>query len=115
MISILAKARALLPDAAVAAGLRELFNRRFKAVGEMTVLQLDAVKKTAACELQLAGEAELLKITVDRYEVLTSGDKTHLVILEIRTSRPWINSIIAELLQREALKIEIPKAARALL
>ena len=103
----------LLPDSAVALGVREYFNSRHGAWGTMTALRIDTKNKKAALDLELKGETLPLNVNVERYELTTVGDKTFIEIVEINTSREWVNVLARDFLQDK--KFEVPEAVRAIL
>ncbi len=113
LTSIIETVRPLLPDSATAWAVRQYVNHRLKLFGQMTTLQIDAAKRTASFDLELKGETQPLRVTVDRYELTTVGDKTFVEIKEFHTSREWINLLAREFLKGK--KFEVPEAAKALL
>src|SRR5258708_6113869 len=113
--SLLETTRPLIPDSAVAWGVREYFNRKFQFLGTMTTLQIDAAKKTALIELDLKGESQPVRITINRYELKADGDQTCLDIKEIQISREWLNSLAAEFLKQGKLNFTVPDAFKIVL
>ena len=102
-----------IPDSAVALGVREYFNRRHGTWGTLTALQIDTKKQKAILDLELKGETRPLHITVERYELTTTGDKNFIEIKEFNTSREWLNVLAREFLKGE--KLEVPEAVGAIL
>jgi hypothetical protein len=111
--TLLEKVRPLLPDSAVAWGAREYFNQRYRSLGQMTTLQIDSANKKATFELDLKGETQPLHITIDRYELTSTGDKTFVEFKEFKTSREWINLVAGDFLKGK--KFEVPDLMKALL
>ncbi len=103
----------LVPDSAVALGGREYFNRRHGTWGTLTSLQIDTKNQKAALDLELKGETRPLRITVERYELTTIGDKNFIEIKEFDTSREWLNVLARDFLKGK--KLEVPEAVRAIL
>jgi hypothetical protein len=113
LTSIFETVRPLLPDSAVAWGAREYFNHRYQSLGQMTTLQIDSANKKASFDLELKGESQPLHITINRYELTTTGDKTLIEIKEFHTSREWINVVAGNFLKGK--KFEVPEVVKALL
>ena len=103
----------LVPDSALALGVREYFNRRHGTWGTMTALQIDTKNRKAILDLELRGETQPLHVAIERYELTTSGDKIFIEIIEINTSREWINALARDLLKGK--KLEVPETVRAVL
>jgi hypothetical protein len=113
LTSVIETLRPLVPDSAAAWAVRQYINYRFEPIGQMTTLQIDAAKKTAVFELDLKGESQSLRVSIDRYELTSVGDKTFVEIQDFQTSREWINYIGRELLKGR--KFEVPEVAKAVL
>jgi len=113
LTTIVETIRPLVPDSAAAWAVRQYLNHRYEPIGKMTTLQIDAAKKTATFDLDLKGETQPLRITVNRYELSTVGDKTFVEIKDFTTSREWINYIAREFLKGR--KFEVPEVAKAVL
>ena len=113
LTSVIDTLRPLLPDSAAVWAVRRYFNHRYEPIGQMTTLQIDAAKKSATFEFELKGETQPLRVSINRYEVTTAGDKTILEIKEFETSREWINYVAREFLRGR--KFEVPEVARAVL
>ncbi|HWY78459.1 MAG TPA: hypothetical protein VN281_22790 [Verrucomicrobiae bacterium] len=111
--SLIETLRPLLPDSAAAWAVRKYINHCCEPIGQMTTLQIDPAKKTAVFELDLKGETQSLRVSIDRYELTTVGEKTFVEVKDFQTSREWINYIARELLKGR--KFELPEAAKALL
>ena len=79
----------------------------------MTTLQIDSANKKATLDLELKGETQPLRVTIDRYELTTQEDKTFLEIKELATSREWINVLVGEFLKGK--KFEVPEVVKAVL
>jgi len=102
-----------VPDSAVALGAREYFNRRHGTWGTLTALQINTKNQKAILDLELKGETRPLHITVERYELTTTGDKNFIEIKEFNTSREWLNVLAREFLKGK--KLEVPEAVGAIL
>jgi hypothetical protein len=111
--SILKTIRPLLPDSTVEWGAREYFNHRYAPFGIMTTLQIDSTAKKASMDLELKGESQPLRVTINRYELSTVGDKTLIEIKELQTSREWINLLAEQFLKGK--KFEVPEIVKAVL
>lgn len=79
----------------------------------MTTLQIDSANKKATLDLELKGETQPLRVTIDCYELTTLGEKTFLEIKELTTSREWINILAKEFFKGK--KFEVPEVVKAVL
>ncbi|MDB6124979.1 MAG: hypothetical protein JWQ71_3972 [Pedosphaera sp.] len=113
LTSILKSVRPLIPDSAREWGAREYFNHRYKTLGTMTTLQIDSANKKATLDLELKGETQPLKVTINRYELTAVGNKTFIEIKELQTSREWINVLAGQFVKGK--KFEVPEMVKALL
>jgi hypothetical protein len=113
LTSVIESLRPLLPDSAAAWAARKYINHRCESIGQMTTLQIDAAKKTAVFEFDLKGETQPLRVSIERYELTSAGDKTFVEIKDFHTSREWINYIARGLLNGR--KFEVPEVAKAVL
>jgi hypothetical protein len=111
--SILKAVRPLVPDAAVQWGAREYFNHRYNSLGTMTTLQIDSTNKKASFDLELKGETQPVRITINQYELTTVGDKTLIEVREVNTSREWLTVLARQFLLGK--KFEVPEVVRAVL
>ncbi len=113
LTAILKAVGPLVPAPVVGWGVREYFNRNYKSLGTMTTLQIDSTNKRATLDLELKGETQPLRVTINRYELTSTGDKIFLEIKEFSTSREWINFLAGGLLKGR--KFEVPEIAKAVL
>jgi hypothetical protein len=111
--SIVKAVEPLLPGSAREWAARQYFNHKYSYFGVMTTLQIDSTNKKATLELELKGETQPLRVTIDRYELTTVGEKTFLEIKELTTSREWINVFAGKFLKGK--KFEIPEVVKAVL
>lgn len=113
LTSLIKAVAPLVPDSAVAMGVREYFNRQHGTWGTLTALQIDTKNQKAILDLELKGETRPLHITVERYELTTTGGKSFIEIKEFNTSREWLNVLARNFLKGK--KLEVPEAVRAIL
>ena len=103
----------LLPGPAREWAARQYFNHQYSNFGVMTTLQIDSANKKATLDLELKGETQPLRVTINRYELTTQEDKTFLEIKELTTSREWINILAGEFLKGK--KFEVPEVVKVVL
>jgi hypothetical protein len=102
--------RPAMPAALIEFSLKEYLNRRYSEVGTVWELKLDLEAKRISLEIELKGETEPVKFTVERYEVSESDGKLFLEILDITASRQWLQALTPLLLKGK--KIALPPMAR---
>lgn len=89
---------------AIRRGVNLLVKERY---GELRTLRVDAQNRSLSMEVLLNGETEAVAIEVGTYEILDRGDHPHLVLREIRVSRPWMHELARS--YGEGLPIRIPR------
>lgn len=62
-------------------------------VGRVMEAKLDSTRKTIHLVVELKGESQPFKATLDGYEILLSGDKRLLRIKGLSTSKPWMDDL----------------------
>jgi hypothetical protein len=73
---------------------KQYLNSKFGRFGRMLDLKVDSKEKTIRAEVLLKGEKEPIEIRIGHYEVRTEGS-SGLALSSIKTSRPWIDEVIA--------------------
>ena len=111
--TILKAVRPLVPDAAVQWGAREFFNHRYNLLGTMTTLQIDSTNKKASFDLELKGETQPVRITINQYKLTSEGGKTLIEVTDIDTSREWLTVLARQFMNGK--KFEVPEVVRAVL
>ena len=61
-----------------------------KPYGQLTHFKLDSDQRSAEIELVLNGEVQPLRVAIQRFEIIPSGDDVFVVIHEMITSRAWL-------------------------
>jgi len=107
--------RPLVSDQTTGWGLREYLNYKIKPLGMITTLQIDTAGQKGSLEINLKGETQPVRITLNRYELTAEGDKHFLEIKDIQTSREWMTVVAVELAKSGKLKFEVPEMAKTLL
>ena len=102
--------RPVMPAALIEFSLKEYLNRRYSDIATIRELKLDLDAKRISLEIGLKGEAEPVKINVERYEVSESDGKLYLEVLDVTASREWLNALAPLLLKGK--KIALPPMAR---
>jgi hypothetical protein len=111
--TILKAVRPLVPDAAVQWGAREFFNHRYNSFGTMTTLQIDSTSKKASFDLELKGESQPVRMTINQYKLTTAGGQTFIEVTDIDTSREWLTVLARQFMNGK--KFEVPEVVRAVL
>lgn len=61
--------------------------------GELLSLKLDSRSRSMSLEVLLKGETERVMIEVGAVEVAGQPDAPHLILRQIRVSRPWLHEL----------------------
>jgi len=78
--------------------------------GKATKLRINSAAKTAALELQLKGEPDLVQIKISSYELIKREDGSYATIKEMDTSKEWLTILAEQHLLNRPLKLP-PQAA----
>jgi hypothetical protein len=95
-----------LKDSALSKGTKTAINTQIKEFGRMLKFDLDSKTKSITLEVMLEGEKEPLEVEVSRYELEEENGKYLLKLYGVKTSRAWINTLVARYL--EGRKFDIP-------
>ncbi|ACB77322.1 hypothetical protein [Opitutus terrae] len=81
-------------DAITSRAARTFLNQRMARYGEIQSLQLDSKNKSGEVVCTLIGEAEPIKIRIDRYEVRQNGGETLVRLGQFTCNRPWLENLL---------------------
>jgi hypothetical protein len=95
-----------LKDSALSKGTKTAINTQIKEFGRMLKFDLDSKTKSITLEVMLEGEKEPLEVEVSRYELEEENGKYLLKLYGVKTSRAWINTLVARYL--EGREFDIP-------
>jgi len=83
-----------------------------KGYGKMLKLDLDSKKKSLEAQIMLKGEKEPLEVKVNHYELFEKDGKYYLRLTGIRTSREWIDVLVASFIEGKAFEIPMEYAQK---
>ncbi|MEO6054264.1 MAG: hypothetical protein ABIP97_09650 [Chthoniobacterales bacterium] len=89
--------------------LKALLNHKFKDLGEIIRLNLDAKTRSVAISANLVGETAAIDLTVD-YTIEKTEDRSYFIPQKVECSRRWVTLLAAQLIQNKAPRVEIPRA-----
>ena len=69
---------------------------RLQPYGRMLNLSIDSKTKRIRLEILLKGETEPVQITIDEYQITSSGGADFLLIKQASASREWINALLQD-------------------
>jgi hypothetical protein len=81
------------------------FSKQFKGAGKVIDLKIDFKEKKAKCELKLNGENELVKLSLDGFELITTGDEYFINITSAKISREWLQTLVNQFAVGKPIKI----------
>jgi hypothetical protein len=82
-----------------------------EGIGKITALSIDKPNKSATATLRLKGESKSIKIVVNKYTIKGGN----LVIKELTTDRPWLNTIVNMYAIDKSFSLPDPELARLFL
>ena len=88
---------------------RRYFNHKMKSFGARTNLEIDSENKNISLDLELNGEAELIRMTISNYRLVENGKCTFFEVGDISASRAWINALLAEPAVKQKIKEVLAK------
>ncbi len=100
-------------DAAIQTAFNTWVRRKTQAIRHMTNLRIDSRERRISLELDLVGEPEPLRVEVGEYVLSDEGGRTWIEVRGVRTSKPWLDILAAEILKGR--RFEVPGAVRAVL
>lgn len=77
-----------------------------KPYGKMLNLSIDSKTKTLTCTILPKGEQEPIRIEIPRYDIEKRGEKTVLVIQEVKVSREWMDTLAAQFFAGKKIPLE---------
>ncbi len=100
-----------LKDMIASTGIRKVINGYITGIGEVDKFDLDQKKKNIFISLNLKGEDKPVTIAINKYELLRKGDLLFIRILDVSSSKPWLEAAIkkygSELIQVPAKYADI--------
>ena len=84
-----------------------------KAYGVLKQLKLDTKRRTIDAELELAGEAQPVRVQINGYEIIEEEDAAYLILKDVNTSREGLTTLAHDFAVDRRLKL--PDAARTYL
>lgn len=90
---------------ALSVAVKQVVNIKIAKFGEVSHLEFDTHAKTIDIEVQLKGEAELLKVFVDQYDVTEENAQHYLVVKQIRSSKEWLSSVLEAYVNNEKFAV----------
>jgi hypothetical protein len=94
----------IFSDFAAGAARAAINSTYLQPYGTLTELDIDATQKSAFLKLELKGEVQPLEIRIIRYELIERGEDTFINILEVQTSRAWLNTLLREHLLEKVIQ-----------
>jgi hypothetical protein len=93
-------------DRLLSSGVRDRVNHLLKPYGAMLDLQINTTSQSISLSVLLKGEQNPVKVTVDRYEIISEEGKSYVQLSGVDTSREWLTALAREKLAGQ--KIPVP-------
>ena len=84
---------------------KALINRKIKAFGSVTSLQIDSKQRTISAQLALKGEAQPIALKIGAYEVIQEDGVTYISFQNLHASREWIGTVLNEYVAGRRFKV----------
>jgi hypothetical protein len=107
-----------IKDYSISFVIKHGFNFYFQKIGaKILEFDLDSEHKKIYLELMLIGEYESLKVEIKEYHLYEELGKVYIELVEVQTSREWINNIINLYIKsnRFELPVDVSKVANIIL
>ncbi len=78
---------------------------KIKGVGKVLDLKIDFKEKKAQCDLKLNGENELVKLSLDGFELVNSDNDYYININSVQASREWLHTLANHFVAGKQIKI----------
>jgi hypothetical protein len=94
-------------DAVLSAVAKKYANKQLSGIGKVVMLSLDSIDKKVSVSLDLKGEKETIRLDVLKYDILKEGGRFYFVVMELSSSREWIEVAVKKYLGEK--RVEIPR------
>ena len=94
-----------MKDRTTSTVIKTAVNAFLKEYGKIMSLNLDSAEKSVTIKMLLDGEETPIDIRVGRYELLQEGEKHLIMMEEIRTTRPWMDTFAKNYVEGKKFKI----------
>jgi len=87
------------------AGLKSLLfgiNKLLDEYGKVEDMKVDREKKRIDMEVLLKGEEKSIKIKVNGYRIESKGEKSRIILKDVRSDRKWLDAVFFESLKLKA-------------
>jgi hypothetical protein len=86
-----------------------LLNERvLKPYGELTAFKFNSKERSAEGEMMLKGETQPVRLRIGRYDLVSEGGRTFVVINDLVTSREWMTRLAHEFVVGK--RFELPES-----
>ena len=89
------------------------FLQKLEPYGQLNDLTIDSSEKRIRMLVRLKGETEDTELVVERYTFVREGDRTFVVVCDVRTSREWMSRLAGNFLVGQ--RFELPAKYAALI
>jgi hypothetical protein len=83
-------------DVAVSVAGQTLASHLLSNYGKVKAFSIDAERKTIAFEIELKGETEATKISIEKYELLREESGTSIIVRNVTTSKEWLTALLKD-------------------
>lgn len=93
-------------DASTSVLARQFLQEKLEPYGQLNDLTIDSAEKRIRMLVRLKGETEDTELVVERYTFVREGDRTFVVVCDVRTSREWMSRLAGDFLVGQ--RFELP-------
>jgi hypothetical protein len=92
-------------DSGASTAIQRWLARELTDYGEVLDFKIDSAERKAELHVLLKGEKEPLTVTIENYEVSSSGAEDYIVVKSAHASREWVNAVLRNFLINKKQKI----------
>lgn len=100
-------------DAIAGKSAQVFLNERIRRYGKIERLRLDSAQRQVELVCMLEGESAPIAVKVGNYTLETVGGKTFVTVSQCTCSRPWLQNLLADYVERR--RFEVPSWAASAL
>ena len=92
-------------DSGASTAVQSWLARELSDYGEVLDFKISSADRTAQLHVLLKGEKEPLTVTIENYELSSSGSDDFIIVQRAHASREWVNAVLRKFLIHKKHKI----------
>ena len=85
-------------DSGASSAIQRWLVREMADYGEVLDFKISSAERTAELRVLLKGEKEPLGVSIEKYEISSSGSEDYIIVRRAHASREWVNAVLKNFL-----------------